>query len=102
MQTSAPSSQGNINVILIAIIIIFILCQTPFTVNVILWGVYGILPFCSSMWRFHVASYVFTALNSAANPFIYFVVNKQFRSSLATHCHCTKNNEPEAIEMAQL
>ena len=57
---------------------------------------------CNNVGMFAVASYVFTALNSAVNPFIYFVVNKEFRSSLATHCHCTKNDEPEAIEMAQL
>ena len=103
MQTSAASSQGNINIILITIIIIFILCQTPFFITTIHWKVNdGWPPAFSSMWRFYYASRVFTALNSAANSFIYFIVNKQFRSSLATHCHCTENNEPEATEMAQM
>ena len=101
MQTSAASSQSNINVILIAIIIMFIVCQLPYSVGQILHEV-GLFEPCNNVGMFYWTSFVFTALNSAVNPFIYFVVNKEFRSSLATHCHCTKNDEPEAIEMAQL
>ena len=92
MQTSG-TSHGNINSILISIIIVFLACQTPYLVAEILrfkvayYG--GGWLFCSSLYKYYRTSLIFPALNSAANPFIYFTVNKKFRSSLATHCHCT-------------
>ena len=97
MQTTA-SSQGNISIILITIIFIVIICQTPYLVAQILNRAYQNNP-CDNKRMFYWTTYVLSALNSAANPFIYFVANKQFRSSLATHCHCTRNNATETIEM---
>ena len=101
MQTTTTSSQGNINAVLITVIIIFLICQTPYLATMIR-VVYGSCSLCDSCYMFFWTSYVFIALNSAANPFIYFIVNKQFRSLLKTHCQCTRNDGIETIEMGTM
>ena len=82
---SAPTSKGNVNTILISIIVIFIISQLPY-------AVYGLLIHvlpgqCGSFtYYFYPIPFVDTTVNSAANPFIYFFLNKEFRSSLGSCC----------------
>ena len=103
MKKRQNNSQGNINVILITIFITLLICQTPVLVAKILKpAVSKSFPLCGSMWRFAQGMEVFLVLNSAANPFIYFGVSKQLRSSLALPYQSTRNNGPETIEMDQM
>ena len=82
---SAPAPKGNVNAILICILVTFIITQFPRLVFAILQHV--LLGECGSfMWYFHNIQVVCTGVNSAANPFIYFFMNKEFRSSLGSCC----------------
>ena len=82
---SAPAPKGNVNAILICILVTFIITQFPRLVYNILWLV---LPEeCGSfVYYFHSIAVVCVAVNSVANPFIYFFMNKEFRSSLGSCC----------------
>ena len=100
---SSQAQQNNISAILLNILVVFIICQfTELVSNVWLFMPYPHWQ-CSS---FHFYSSpiaeVFVAVNSAANPFIYFFSNKSYRSAFVSYCHCGKNSPHDDIEMERL
>ena len=116
MQTSQVS-QASITVMLVSILITFIICQLPYFV----WfgfgafdedykdydymdygGFYKTKYDCSFMTIMRYLVDLGLLLNSSANGFIYFFLNKSFRDALSSRCHCGKNPGPEEIEMERV
>ena len=114
MQTS-QTSQNGITVMLVTILITFILCQLPYFV----WSGFGgeirnpalddLLKYrdevkkwqgCGS-FMYYIRRLVDAGLllNSSANGFIYFFMNKTFREALFYRCPCPRDEGIETIEM---
>ena len=103
MQTS-QTSQNSITVMLVTILITFIICQLPYFV----WSGFGdeilnpdLDPFLNRLadekkiqgcgtFMFYIRRLVDAGLllNSSANGFIYFFLNKTFREALFSRCPC--------------
>ena len=114
MQAS-PTSQNFITVRLVTILITFIVCQLPFFV----WSGFGgeirnpdlddslrwldeekkIRGCGNFMYYIHWLVDAGLLLNSSANGFIYFFLNKTIRKALFSRCRCRKDEGIEAIEM---
>ena len=114
MQTS-QTSQNSISVMLVTILITFILCQLPYFV----WSGFGgeiqNTDLDYSLWMldeekkilgcgdfmYYIRRLVDAGLllNSSANGFIYFFLNKTFREALSSRCTCKRDEGPETIEM---
>ena len=97
---SAPASKGNVNAILISILVTFIITQFPRLVynilqHVLTGGCGGFMDY------FHRIQLVCAAVNSAANPFIHFFMNQEFCSSLGPCCRRVRNNSSYEIETNQ-
>ena len=98
---SAPASKGNVNAVLIGILVTFIIAQFPYVVYFILMNV--LRSECGSfMFYFSSIQLVCIAVNSAANPFIYFIMNKEFRSSLGSCCQSVRNSRSNETETNQI
>ena len=105
MQTSS-TPQTSITAVLITILITFAICHIP----VFLY--FSILQYipsldsddrCGSfMFYIYEFAYVGLLLNSSANGYIYFFMNKSFRDALFSRCECKRNDGPEMIEMAAM
>ena len=114
MQTS-QTSQTSITVMLVIILITFIICQLPYFV----WSGFGgeirnpdvddLLDWldeetkiqgCGS-FMYYIRRLVDAGLllNSSANGFIYFFLNKTFREALFSRCQCRRNDGIETIEI---
>ena len=113
MQTS-QTSQNSITVMLVTILITFIFCQLPYFV----WSGFGGDPRNDDS-NFHMnytfggkirgcGSFIYymrwlvdagLLLNSSADGFIYFFLNKTFREALFSLCQCGQNRETDTIEM---
>ena len=114
MQTS-QTSQDSITVMLVAILILFITCQLPYFV----WSGFGgdirnpdlddslgwlnekkKIQGCGS-FMFYMRRLVDAGLllNSSANGFIYFLLNKTFREALFSRCPCRRDEGTEMTEM---
>ena len=114
MQTSQTST-NSITLMLVTILVTFIICQLPYFV----W--YGIggeirnpdlddflwlldeekkIEGCGS-FMFYIRLFVDAGLllNSSANGFIYFFMNKTFREALFSRCPCKRDDGIETIEM---
>ena len=104
MQTSVPSQDG-ITFILVLILVTFIICHIP---NFISCGINWIInqnspTECGSvMYYIDWLAYVGLLVNSSANGFIYFFLNKNFRAALVLHCRCKKSDATESIELEKL
>ena len=103
MQTSS-TSQTSVTGVLITILITFVICQIPLFLYVaILQNIPSLAMRCGSFaFYFHEFAQVGILLNSSANGYIYFFMNKSFRDALFTRCECKRNDGPEAIEMAAM
>ena len=103
MQTSS-TSQTSVTAVLITILITFAICQIPFFLHVaILQNIPSLEYRCGSfMFYFHEFGLVGVLLNSSANGYIYFFMNKSFRDALFTRCECKRNDGPETIEVAAM
>ena len=114
MQTS-QTSQNSITVMLVTILITFIICQLPYFVwsgfggdisnpvldDFLFWlddkkKIQGCGNFMYYMRRLVDAGLL---LNSSANGFIYFFLNKTFREALSSRCPCRRDEGPETIEL---
>ena len=101
---NSDMSNLNINTVLITILRTFIICQLPLIVDTILHFMYDLAVItrleCGS-FHFYNAGYmfVFLALNSAARPFIYMVLQNNFTWSLK---HRMRNERAESIEMSSI
>ena len=83
MQTSS-TSQTSVIAVLIMILITFAICQIPFFLY---WAILQQIPSlerrCGSfVFYFHEFAYLGLLLNSSANGYIYFFMNKSFRDAL--------------------
>ena len=102
MQTSS-TPQTSITTVLITILITFVICQSPFFIyftfglNIpsLEWSKCGNFMFYLSYF-----TKIGLLLNSSANGFIYFLMNKTFRDALCSRCKCRRNDGTESIEMA--
>ena len=99
MQSShGPSHHDNISVILSTIVILMILCQVPFCgLQITLW-----IDVEAYSYIYDYANpivHLLVCVNSATNGFIYFIMNKQFRQALVSHCSCRKRNTSSSHEM---
>ena len=81
------ATSDNVNAILISILVTFIVCQFPRLVYMVAHR-YMEYSCGSFLFYFGTIGFVFGAVNSAANPFLYFMINKQFRSAFVSHCGC--------------
>ena len=104
MQTSVPSQDG-ITFILVLILVTFIICHIPYLVSS---GIGWIINENSSsecgsvMYYFDWLNRVGLLVNSSANGFIYFFLNKNFRAALVLHCRCKKSDSTELVELEKL
>ena len=114
MQTS-QTSQNGITVMLVTILITLIICQLPYFV----WSGFGgvirnpdldhsVKYLAETMkWQgcgnfmYYIRWLVDAGLmlNSSANGFIYFFLNKTFREALSSRCLCKRDEGIETIEM---
>ena len=103
MQTSS-TSQTSVTAVLITILVTFVICQIPsFLYLAILQYIPSLDHRCGS-FRFYFLEFAWVGLllNSSANGYIYFFMNKSFRDALFTRCECKRNDGPETIEMAAI
>ena len=114
MQTS-QTSQNSITVMLVTILITFIICQLPYFVwsgfggkirnpdvdNLSWWfpGEKKIQGCGSVMYYIRRLVDAGLLLNSSANGFIYFFLNRTFREALSSRCPCRRDEGPETIEI---
>ena len=113
MQTS-QTSQDSITVMLVTILITFIVCQLPYFVwsgfggdirnpdldRFLVWRDKNKIQGCGS-FMYYIRWLVDAGLllNSSANGFIYFFLNKTFREALFSRCLCRRDEGSEMIEM---
>ena len=90
--------ENNITLVMIIIIVIFIVCQAPASINQILWYVLDDThkAQCTSyMYFFHVSNLLIT-MNSSINFVIYCVFRRQFRRQLWVMCGGKKKHRYQA------
>ena len=89
---SSSTPQDSITAALVTILITFIICQIPkFLYDAILQNIpsLGSWARCGSfLFYFNEFTLLGLLLNSSANGFIYFFMNKTFRDALCSRCHC--------------
>ena len=80
MRHNQAPQDNSIVVILIAILITFLICQLSVAIGLtgFLLVDYGFIIWFPA-YRFFEIAYIFIPVNSAANGFVYFFCNKQFR-----------------------
>ena len=114
MQTSQTST-NSITLMLVTILITFIVCQLPYFVWYGVGGEIGNpvsdpslkwldekkkIEGCGSfMYYIRLLVDAGLLLNSSANGFIYFFLNKTFREALFSRCPCRRDDGIETIEM---
>ena len=103
MQTSS-TSQTSVTAVFITILITFAICQIPYFLY---WTILQYIPsleFRCGSFRFYFREFVYVGLllNSSANGYIYFFMNKSFRDALFSRCECKRNDGSETIEMAAM
>ena len=102
-QNETPQD-NSIIVTLTTIVITFLICHVPVAI-VRMWVI--LAEFGYITWGFPTSWFVGIAfllllVNSAANGFIYFFCNKQFRGDLMAHYRCRRNTQNEDVEMANM
>ena len=106
MQTTqnTQTTQNSVTPMFVTILITFILCQLPYFVwygfgEVKILSTYDYLDCGSVMFYIRWLINLGLLLNSSANGFIYFFLNKTFRDALFSCCPCRRDDGTETIEM---
>ena len=97
MSTSA-SKEANLTIMLIAVIIVFLLCQMPSIADNILYVIFDQDKLHCSLWyiQFTTISNLMVVVNSAVNFILYCVFGKRFRKVfLKTICHPFRRKQPQ-------
>lgn len=83
--------ENNVTFVMVVIIIIFILCQTPAAVNVVLYYVTDSVSrtTCSLYMKYWVLSNLFVTFNSSSNFIVYCLFRRQFRQQLRLLVGCS-------------
>ena len=89
MTSHSIHDQNNLTLVMVIIVVVFIVCQTPAMINHILYIFYA--AYYSNFGntlnrRFSMTSDLFVALNSSLNFFIYCLFRRQFRQQLGESC----------------
>ena len=97
MTSRSSMEENNITLVMIVIIIVFIVCQTPASINQILYYVIGNSHSneCTSYQKYSDISNLLITMNSAMNFVIYCLFRRQFQQELcALMCHGRKGSRP--------
>ena len=90
MTSHLSLDQNNVTLVMVIIVVVFIVCQTPAMINHILFIFYAhcisYYAECTIYTTFFSTSNVFVALNSSLNFFIYCLFRRQFRQQLGVIC----------------
>ena len=83
--------------VMIVIIVIFLVCQTPAFVNQLVY-VIGVADSCGQPYYYYYhASNVAVSANSAVNFVVYCVFRRLFRRRLAEFCRCRPPSPAAAV-----
>ena len=84
MTSHSSNDENNITLVMIVIIVAFIVCQTPASINHILFYVIGhvVTSTCTPYTIYFKMSNLFVIINSSLNFFIYCLFRKQFQHEL--------------------
>ena len=90
---NTQTTQNSVTPMFVTILITFILCQLPYFVwygfgEVKIFSTYDYLDCGSVMFYIRWIINLGLLLNSSANGFIYFFLNKTFRDALSSRCPC--------------
>ena len=100
---SSYTSQNNVSTIFACILATFILCQFPYLLSQIVRRIPQVDFSCGSfMFYFDSMPRVSCLLNFSINGFIYFGLNKHFRSALLSHCLICRNDIRVIMEMERV
>ncbi|CAH1799914.1 unnamed protein product [Owenia fusiformis] len=84
--------QHDVTLILIVVVIVFIVCQTPCFVNQFLW-LFRDPPRCGEVHYYYTrTSDMLAILNSSVNFFVYCLFGKKFRQTLANTFECRRKS----------
>ena len=83
LSSGKRSDENNITLVMIVIILIFIICQAPASLNQVLFYTLGIDErTCTNYERYYHLSNLFIIMNSSTNFFVYCLFRRQFRAEL--------------------
>ncbi|ELU14310.1 hypothetical protein CAPTEDRAFT_183437 [Capitella teleta] len=103
LKTSGRSvEENNITLVMIVIIVVFIVCQTPASINQILYYVVddSQKKTCSPYIRFYHLANLLITINSSFNFVVYCLFRRQFQQELrALLCRHKKNGPPRRKTM---
>ena len=86
MTSKSSNDVNNITLVMIVIIIAFVVCQTPATINQILYNIIDHMQMLTyTLYNLYFfMSNTFIAINSSLNFFIYCLLRRQFQRQLRT------------------
>ena len=87
-------SEENITLVMIVIIIVFIVCNTPDRINILLRHFYR-APKCSPYYYFDCVSNFLIVANSSTNFLVYYIFRRRFRQILLTKLRCSPTKSRE-------
>ena len=90
---SQPKHENSLTLLLIVVVSVFLVCQVPYLVTMIVQGLRNDPEFASKIprWVYSVLvvfANIFLIINCACNFFIYVLVGSRFRSVLGLMCAC--------------
>ena len=102
MTSHSNLDQNNVTLVMVIIVVVFIVCQTPAMINHILYIFYA--PYvsyseCTIYTTFFFTSNLFVILNSSLNFYIYCLFRRQFRQQLGVICSrlCCNSSQPDVM-----
>ena len=91
ISSRSTMEENNITLVMIVIIIVFMVCQTPASINQILYYIIQDREdTCSVYARFYHVSNLLTVTNSSVNFIIYCLFRRQFQQELCVLLSCKK------------
>ena len=101
VMTSRSSNDGNnITIVMIAIIIVFLVCQAPLTISCLIATFYELQYYSCVRGLFIFVSMLLMTMNSSVNFVIYCVFRRQFRNQLCMLfgrvCGCPWQHHPDS------